>query len=354
MIARLDRYLLRRGLAALLVVLLLTTALVLGMHFVLNLKLLLRGTLPPGADRWPLIGSYYLYSLPTFISPVLPLALALAMIAATAPMLKRSEFTALGAGAIGPRRACRALLGLALAVGATDVVLSDQLAPRWESRRQAIEDVLGDQIRSGRVFRIEETGTVWYANTVTLRTDGPPRLDFVLVAPASAGLILARSLVETTDGWRLTGPILRWQEDAQGQDHLSQPDHIDCQGELAIPMDGDRLAQTLVARQALTGDELWHRGDHLHLALLAGRWSRFFVPLAVILIVLPLFVADRNRGRLLPAAIKAVLCGLAPMVVVAAGAYAADAAAMAPLLVVGLFTAAALAPGIWLTARWRL
>jgi lipopolysaccharide export LptBFGC system permease protein LptF len=352
-LARLDRYVLKRAIAAFLLIVVLVVLLVVGMDLILRLKILLSGDLAYGESRWLLIAQLYGYSLPTLISPLLPFAVTAAAVMATAPMLKRGEFTALASAGTSMRRATRGLLILAVLVGSLDVWLSDQVAPRWETRRQAIEDRLGGEVVSGRIWDIPETGSVWYANHVVLQPEGPPIIEDLVIAPGH-GLIHARALERLDGAWVLTGPIVCWFRSDDGRETWESLDELPCEGQLALPFGVDTLSQRLVSRHAMTGGELLAKGGHLNVALFWGRMARFVVPVAAMLLVLSVFIRFSNRSQLVVAGTKSLGAGFAPMLIVATGTFNADASALPPVLVVGVASGLALIPGIIVYSRWRL
>jgi lipopolysaccharide export LptBFGC system permease protein LptF len=353
---RLDRYLLRRALLILAGATLLVAVLMVGFDLLLRLKVLLRGVLPPGTSRWGLIAELYLTQLPTFLSPVLPALCCLAALLVTAPMLKRGEFTALSANGVAPGRSCRALLLLALGVGVIDVFLADQVIPRLEGRREALEDMLGGETRSGRSWRVDETGTAWFADTVILRHDGPPILRALTIAPAdgSGGLLTARSASVRDGLWWLEGPIARSYHAADGTLCVDTPTTLACTGTLFLPTGGSALDRLVVDRYALTSAALLERGGHAQLSLVAERLSHVVRPLVLLLLLLPLFVRFANRGRLLVAGVQALAAGGCGQVVLSTLMIAADASSLPPLLLLVLAVVICLAPGIWQWWRWRL
>ena len=102
-----DRHMLKRGSFALLIIIALVVIIVLGMDFILNLNTFLKSSAAESGELAKLILLYYGYSLPSMISPLLPLALAISLVVTCAPMLKRGEFIALSASGISLRTATR-------------------------------------------------------------------------------------------------------------------------------------------------------------------------------------------------------------------------------------------------------
>jgi len=87
----LDRHLLRRGLIALLLILLLTLLLVQGIDLLTRFSALTRGELDAGESRGALIALFYLMQMPQLAAPLLPIATVGAALLLTAPMLRRKD-----------------------------------------------------------------------------------------------------------------------------------------------------------------------------------------------------------------------------------------------------------------------
>lgn len=358
---RLDRYFVRRACVALVGIVALVCALVIGLDIIFNLKNLLKGALPEDASRPWMIVRLYLFRLPSLMSPLVPLAMMAAVILTTAPSLKKGEFTALAAAGISLRKSTRSLLLVAAIAGALDVYLSDRLAPRLEGRVQAMTDALSGEARSGRIWVVEETGTPWYANRVILVPGEIPRVEDILVAPAAyPGLIHAEKLGRDDDGnWFLDGPVRRIDFDDEGRRRFTELDALPCEGSIALPYDSDKLGQILVSRYAMTGDELWRRGldeeqGHLYHALLYRRYSRALLPLFAVLLVLPMFVRFQNRDEMLVAGIRSLVFGLVPIGILSIGGMEADRRAGDPLLTLGGAAGLALLPGLVAYVRWKM
>ena len=117
------------------------------MDFILNLNAFLRSESAEEGGLAGLIISYYFYSLPSMISPLLPLALAISLVVTCAPMLKRGEFIALSASGVSLRTATRGLIVLALLTGAVDAYMSDRLAASFETKRSLIDDQIRSRVR---------------------------------------------------------------------------------------------------------------------------------------------------------------------------------------------------------------
>ena len=353
MISILDRYLMTRTLAAFVVIIVVVISVAMGVDILMRMHELM------GADdegrAWSIAVRYYLYSLPAMVSPLVPLSLAAAITMACAPVLKRREFVAIASSGINLRRATRSIIILALFIGLADVALNDQLRPRLETTRQSLEDQLGGQVRSARMWQVAETGTWWYANRVVLHDPDNPTIEEVAIIPPDHGMLQAQALERHQGEWQLRGPIMLWERHADGGDawRVDSNDRA-AKGILAMPYDGERLTQLLVSRHALPGHELWQRGGHLNIAMLAQRWSRLAMMLCVALVALPAFVQFHNRDRLMLAAISAIALALLPVLVIAVGGLSADASAISPLLSVGIAVSAALLPSAWYYQRWRL
>ncbi|TVR12551.1 MAG: LptF/LptG family permease [Planctomycetota bacterium] len=353
MISILDRYMVSRTLAAFLVIIVVVVSVAVGIDILMRMHELM------GAENegrtWGLAARYYLYSLPAIVSPLVPLSLAAAITMACAPVLKRREFVALSSSGINLRRATRGIIILTAIIGLADVALNDQLRPRMETTRQSLEDQIGGQVRSARMWQVETTGTWWYANRVVLHDPSSPLIEDVAIIPPRHGMLQAQALEHKQGQWHLRGPIMIWEQDEDGIDAWRMEEGpLSATGILSMPYDGNRLSQLLVSRHALTGDELWQRGGHLNTAMLAQRWSRLAMMLCVALVVLPAFVQFHNRDRLMLAAISAIAMALLPVLVITIGGLSADAAGISPLISVGAAVAVALLPSAWYYQRWRL
>ncbi len=359
--SRLDRYLARKTLVAIVLITALLLAVVIGLDVILRLKRLLAGEIPEGASRALLIVRLYLYSIPYLLSPVLPLVTMAAVLLTSAASLKRNEFTALSASGISLHRSTRVLLLLALAIGVLDVWISDRVTPQLEGRRHALEDRLTGESRTGRIWAVEETGTHWYANQVILVPGSAPQIKEIIAAPADPerDLLHAERLVHREDRWFLTGPIVRTRLTPDGRRVREELAELPCTGAWSIPYGPAELSQKLVSRYAMTGSELLRRADssrhgRIYLTHFYARLSRLVVPLLAVLLVLPLFVRFNNRDNLILASIKTIPAGLFPIAVMSVGAMEADSASVHPLLVLTIATAIAAAPGIIAYLRWRL
>ncbi|TVR44637.1 MAG: LptF/LptG family permease [Planctomycetota bacterium] len=355
MIKACDRYLFFRASATLTVVIGLVLLLVVGIDLILNLNMFLRSDAIAEGELAQTIFRFYWYSLPTLISPLLPVAMVISAIVACAPMLKRGEFIALSAGGLSLPRITRGLLALALLCGAADVILSDQIAPRYEAQRSVIEDQIRSRVRAARTWEVNspEGSSRWYANRVNLTSiENPQIIDVVVVTTRS--MVQAQALQWQDQGWVLQGPMLFWQQDEDGFDRLKSPSSLPALGPFTLPYTPESLASLLISAQAMTTRELMAQGGNHQLSVVAGRWSRLLMPLAMVMLALSCFVRFSNRDSIVVAAITSLVASLAPLLILTLAIYAADSGSIHPWLTVGLGLLIALAPGLWRYRRWQL
>jgi lipopolysaccharide export LptBFGC system permease protein LptF len=354
-----DRYLMRKAIVTLAVLLVLIVLVVIGLDLILRLKVFLRGDLPADTSRAGLIAWYYLHQLPLLVSPLLPIAVIVSAIITTAPGLKRGEFTALASAGVGLRRSCRSLLLFAGLVGLADLLIADQVAPRIEGRRLAIEDQLTGNAHTGRPWYVEQTRTPWFAQRVILIPGKPPVIENLAV-PCGGGLLHAKALVPAADGgWELIGPIVASRRNADGTFRMETADRLPCTGELALPYSVAGLSQVLVSHHALSGWELLRRArgsEHgqLYLAYGYGRFARGLLPLLALLMTLPCFIRFENRDGLILASIRALVAGMVPLAIATLGGLEAYRSGLGPGPTIATSLALAALPGLLLYWRWRM
>jgi lipopolysaccharide export LptBFGC system permease protein LptF len=346
-LSTLDRYLSRRCTAAVLAVLVLVAPLILGLDLLLRLSDLLGGPLAADQSRLLLIGELVLLRLPSVLSPLLPLAAVAGALVALAPMLRRGELTALAAGGVSLRRSCRAAFILALGLGLSDVILSDLVAPQVQGRLATVESRLTGSSHRGRVWRVPETGSTWFADRIDVTAEGRIEGQGLIIATEKHLLQAQRLHHVPGAGWQLEGCTTSDGEAIHFEETLP------CTGALRLPYAPNELAGVLASRYALSGFELWARGGHLNQSLALQRWLRLVIPLLCLACALPVFVRFENRSRLIPAASQSLVAAGIPLLVLAAGGAAADTARWSPALTLTVALALATLPAAcWLRA-WR-
>jgi len=351
LLGRLDRHLLRHAVITVALATLLIVVLAIGVDLLINLSELLKarsgGTAQPG-----LVLQLYCWRVPQLLNLALPVGMVVAALVVAGPMLRRGEFTALGACGVSLQRAMRPLLLLALLVGLLDTVIADQITPQAIAHSTAIEDRLMGLRRRGRVFTVESTGSSWFTGRAAL-TQEPPLMDQVVVATADR--LVMTGAVEWRNGrWSATGGALAYGPDASGQLVLTRPERLDLSGDLALRMTPPELFRRLLPSFTLTTPELLARGDPPSLALAGGRWIRVLMPLLMVLAALPALVRFHHRNSLVTGAIKALGAGLVPAGLLLAASAVADATPIHPFGALAIGALIASLPAVWWWSRWRL
>ncbi len=349
---RLDSYLLRRGLGALFMVASLIIVVALAIDFLINIGTLAKSTTKGG--QLALIASLYWYRLPQLANIALPIGAVVSCLLVCAPMLKRGEFIALSANGISPARAARMLLALMLVVGVVDTVIADFISPKAIARTTAIEDILQNQRRLGRVWQVPATKTNWFAGRAQGLIRGDvPTVDRVVIA-SKGGLVCADQMVWQEGRWQLQGHLLEFRVTPEGHCLLYRPTEIPLEGDLALPYDPQQLYRNLLPRYTMTGPELLRIGGRTEISYAWSRWSRLVVPLLAALIALPVFVRFSHRDALVMGTIRALAAASVPVMVVVAGGMVADTSGAHPAVPVLSAVALALIPSIVVYWRWRL
>ncbi len=355
MIGRLDRYLaMRAAMAALLLCLALITVFIV-IDVLVNLNILFVGKAEVAAsERLSLVFGLYLDRLPQLINFALPVSALGAALLVCAPMLRRGEFTALGAGGIGPRRATRVLLAVALIIGCADGLVADLLTPHATASANAREDRLRGMAREGRSWLDPATGTSWFAGSVSLvgrDADRQPVLS--RVAAASPDQLVYAERAEWRQGrWRLMGDVARMQIGADRLVRCDRPVGMDASA-LGLVQPPAELYRMLLPRFTMRSDELADRGAPGDMGVVWGRWLRVVMPLAMVLMAMPVFVRFLYRDRLVIGVIRGVAVGVVPAAVIVVGGIATEGARQPAVVAIGT-AVLAISPGLWLWLRWRL
>jgi lipopolysaccharide export LptBFGC system permease protein LptF len=349
---RLDLYLLRRGVTAIVMITVLIIVIALAVDFLVNIGMFVHNLNKPGVAV--AIRDLYWYRLPQIANVALPLATVIGTLVVCAPMLKRGEFIALSAAGISPARAARVLPLLALMVGVLDTGIADLVTPHAVAHSTEIEDRLQNQRRLGRVWQVPLTKTNWFAARAQgLIKNDPPSIDRVVVAHAS-GMVMADQLAWIGGAWQLRGHLLEFRVQPDGRCSLYRPATIALEGDLALPWDPQTLYRNLLPRYTLTGPELMRIGGQVEVSYAWTRWSRLLIPLLGVLAAMPAFVRFLHRDSMVLGTFKGLAAAAVPVLVMVVGGMVADTSGVSPATTILAAGALALAPTLFLYWRWRL
>lgn len=289
--------------------------------------------------------------VPGLLNFAIPVAAVISVLATAAPMLRRGEFTALGAAGIPLQRSTRALLIGCLALGAVDTVVADLATPPATARALALQDLLEGQNREGRVWRSDD-GSTWFAGGAKLVGVDQPVLKQVVVAGPDA-MVLAGRVVWSRGGWSSpTGcTVLRVEGGAQRLERVP-PGPLPRGAALALAPDD--LYRRLLPRYTMTSAELLARAERADIAMFWSRLVRVLIPPLAAMAALAVFVRFRNRDRIAVAVVQATGAGLLPVVLLVLAGMAADTAPFHPALAVASGCVLACLPPLWLWWRWRM
>lgn len=289
--------------------------------------------------------------IPALLGLAFPLAATVAVLATVAPMLRRGEFTALGAAGVNLHRATRSLLFGAAIAGCADLAVADLVAPGSTARAMALQDLLEGQQREGRVWRTED-GAHWFAGRARLVHTPQPELGQIAVATAD-DLVIA--------------PLLRWQDGAwiapkgsvrldarQGAQRLGRLPPGPLPAIADLPYSPDELYRRLLPRYTMTSSELFARGERADLAVAWGRLGRLLMIPLMAMAAMAVFVRFVHRDRIAVGAIYGGLAALVPAGVIALAGATADTVPGHPALVALGGSLIAAAPPLWWWWRWRL
>lgn len=289
--------------------------------------------------------------VPGLLNFAIPVAAVVAVLATAAPMLRRGEFTALGAAGIPLQRSTRALLLGCLALGAIDTAIADLATPPATARALALQDMLEGQNREGRVWR-GDRGDTWFAGGAKLVGIDRPVLTQVVVADA-ATMALAGTLA--WQGGRWTAPhgctVLHVEGGAQ---RLERSPPGELPAAIRLDQEPEQLYRRLLPRYTMSGAELLARGESSDIAMFWSRLVRVLVPPLAAMAALAVFVRFGNRDRIAVATISASAAALLPVALLMLTAMAADTVAVHPAVAVLVGSVLAALPPLWLWRRWRL
>ena len=293
----------------------------------------------------------FLCHVPSLLNFALPVAAVVAALACAAPMLRRGEFTALGAAGITLQHATRMLLVCCLVAGVVDAVIADLASPPTTARALAIQDQLEGQSREGRVWRSDD-GVVWFAGGTKLVGVAQPELQRVVVASGER-LALADRLRWDGRAWQAPEGLTALRIEA-GAQHLERIPPGPLPASLPLALSPPELYRRLLPRYTMTSLQLLARGERADHTVMWSRWSRALYPVLAAMVALAVFVRFRNRDRVAVATIEAVALALLPTAILATGGMAADSAPGPAGMVQAIAAGLAVVPAVWLWGRWRL
>ncbi len=289
--------------------------------------------------------------IPGLLNFAIPVASLVAVLATVAPMLRRGEFTALGAAGITLRRSTRSLLLVCLIAGVVDVVIADVATPPATARALALQDMLEGQNREGRVWRGDD-GTTWFAGGARLVGLPVPELTRVVASSGQSMAIIDR-MQWTGSAWTMASGCVVLDISAGGQ-RLERRTPGSLPIGLILDLDPDQLYRRLLPRYTMSSQQLLARAERADLVTVWTRLSRVVLPLLMAMSALAVFVRFTNRDRIAVATIEAVAAALLPAVLLSVAGLAADTAPVPPMVAVGIGTVIAALPGLWLWLRWRM
>ncbi len=346
MLPTLDRYLIVQFLRNMLLVLVALVAIFMVIDILFGFHLLVR----PEPYRWFKV-ELFLSRLPGLINFALPVSAIISVLACTVPMLRRGEFTALGAAGFTVQRSTRVLLVGCLVVGLFDAVIADFATPRATARALAMQDRLEGQTREGRVWRTD--GATWFAGSCYLvGEDKKPELDQVVVATTDR-LAMAEQLIWQQEAWFAPKGLLCLFIEGGAQRMLRLPPGPLPQT-LSLDLTPKDLQRRLLPRYTMTSSALLARSERADVALVWSRWTRFLIPVLAAMSAMAVFIRFRNRDRVVVAAIEACIVALIPIVLLMVSSMSSDTTPGPPWVGVMLGALIAAIPAGWLWWRWRL
>ena len=158
----LDRYVLRRCLGYLLLVIIAVCSLTTTINISENLEDIRRFSVP-----FVTAASYYLFQLPQMVHDLLPLAFLIAFLATATSLDRNNESTAFKAAGISLTRVAAPLLLLGLALGAGLFFVDDTITQRAERSRERLEDVIKGR-KVARSYRATDRPFVFLPDGRTL------------------------------------------------------------------------------------------------------------------------------------------------------------------------------------------
>jgi lipopolysaccharide export LptBFGC system permease protein LptF len=346
---RLDRYLARRTLVTVAMVVVLMVVITLAVDFLVNVGVYMHGD-HPGQAR--LVAELYWYRLPQLANLALPIGMVISSLVVCAPMLKRGEFVALSASGISPARAALAIPVVALLIGLCDAAIADRLSPHAVVETTRISDVMQNANRMGRVWQVPETRSSWFiASAGGLISATPPSVQTVIIASAD-GLVTADRMIWSDERWQLQGHIARFLVHPDGTCQLLRPRELPLTGGLALPYRPEQLYARLLPRDTMSSADLIRQGDTSDISYAWSRWMRCGMSLVAVLVALPVFVRFLHRDNLIVGVGRGLLAAAVPVAALMAGSLTAEHGH--PQVVLPAAMALVLAPCLVIYWRWRL
>ena len=348
----LDRYLLKRSLAAFCLILSLAVCLGVFLDLVLNLENYLSANIGAVQTRWLLIMQLYACRLPLIISGITPYALVASALICLTPMLKRGEWTAAIAGGLSPQRIVMPLCYLAICCGFLQLSCNHIINPMLYPVTQNIESQFDSKRYTAKIWHLKDQSSTWYAAHADLPKHGAPSFKKVFIASANGGALHADQLFWDQDRWQLGGEIVEWKYTNADNEQIIEHTAFPLSGAYSLPLGPEKLRQELLTREAFNGLELWQRGDHMYMTLFLNRSLALFIPLLALFYALPIFARFENCQRILVAAVRALAIASIPIGIIAMTGMAADASSWSPWLSNGIGLFFACVPGFILYQRW--
>ncbi|NRA38552.1 MAG: LptF/LptG family permease [Planctomycetes bacterium] len=349
----LDNYLFKKSLFALICILTVTVFVVLFFDMIFNIDKLLLRPIAQEDNRWNLIFQFYLMRIPSIVTSVLPFTMMSAALVTCAPMLRKNEFTALGASGISPQQICRVLFFLALFCGITQYTISNHLNPLVYNHNSHVETALGRGGNPSKTWKNNDNDSIWFAADSRIFNDEKPSFKRVYIVAANGDIVYAQRMIwiGKKNRWKLQAPIIHWQ--TQGEHSVQELTNFKLAGPFALEQSPYEIQQELLTREALTASELFDTGEHMHLSLFLNRCLALVVPLLALCYGLPYFARFKNRQQILVASTKALTLAAVPVLIISLTGMASDASSWSPWLSnsIGLFLACI--PAVILMRRWH-
>lgn len=293
---------------------------------------------------------YFACRIPGLLNFALPVSALISALACTVPMLRRGEFTALGAAGVTLQRSTRALLAGCLVLGVADAVIADLVTPGATASSLALQDRIEGQSREGRVWRSGDA--TWFAGHASLVGSKTPSLRQAVVATADR-LALAPKLEWTSGEWRAPQGMVEL-DVSGGAQRLQRWPPGPLPPALALALPPDELFRLLLPRNTLSSSELFARGERADIATVWARWVRILAPVLAVMAALAVVVRFHNKDRVAVATIQGAAAALVPLAILTVAGTGADTAPGPPGLAVLIGAAIAAVPAAWFWLRWRL
>ncbi|HYB74400.1 MAG TPA: LPS export ABC transporter permease LptG [Candidatus Sulfotelmatobacter sp.] len=183
----LDRYIAREFLK----ILGMALAVFVGIYIIVDLFEKLRSFLEAQVPAWVIV-RYYLFSLPTILSQVMPVAVLLSSLLALGTMGRHNELLAMKMGHVGTSRIALPCVALALLLSGVGLALAQSVIPRASERAQ---DIMRTRVKKLPAIRLGRQNNIWY------RARGDELHQQFLhigLADAASGLLRDVTLIELT------------------------------------------------------------------------------------------------------------------------------------------------------------